>query len=217
MVVAFWDVDTQYDFMKKDGKLYVANAEDIIPNLKALTDCANKNKILILGSVDNHFPEDSEMSVFPVHCMKGTLGQDKIPETLKEECFYVINRPDTLKENLRYSNGDIITIVKCYEKEQIIFEKQTTDVFTNKNADKFLDKFNIDTIIVYGVATDYCVKAAVKGLLKRKYKVYVVEDAIKGIDFTDTKNTLKFFEKKGVIFVETKDVLRYINGGWGKE
>jgi nicotinamidase-related amidase len=31
--VIFWDVDTQYDFMRADGKLYVPDAEHIIPNL----------------------------------------------------------------------------------------------------------------------------------------------------------------------------------------
>ena len=38
--VIFWDVDTQYDFMKADGKLYVPDAEQLIPNLKKLTDFA---------------------------------------------------------------------------------------------------------------------------------------------------------------------------------
>ena len=38
--VLFWDVDTQYDFMRADGKLYVPDAERLIPNLKRLTDYA---------------------------------------------------------------------------------------------------------------------------------------------------------------------------------
>jgi nicotinamidase-related amidase len=32
--VIFWDVDTQYDFMHPDGKLYVPEAERIIGNLQ---------------------------------------------------------------------------------------------------------------------------------------------------------------------------------------
>ena len=39
--VIFWDVDTQYDFMKADGKLYVPDAEQLIPNLRKLTDYAH--------------------------------------------------------------------------------------------------------------------------------------------------------------------------------
>jgi len=33
--------------------------------------------------------------------------------------------------------------------------------------------------VVYGVATDFCVKAAVLGMQKRGVQCYVVEDAIK--------------------------------------
>ena len=29
----FWDVDTQYDFMQPEGKLYVPGAETIIPKV----------------------------------------------------------------------------------------------------------------------------------------------------------------------------------------
>ena len=43
----FWDVDTQYDFMMNDGKLYVPNAEEILPNLEKLYNYARKNEILI--------------------------------------------------------------------------------------------------------------------------------------------------------------------------
>ena len=42
--IIFWDVDTQYDFMKADGKLYVPDAEHIIPNLKRLTDYAHGDR-----------------------------------------------------------------------------------------------------------------------------------------------------------------------------
>ena len=34
----FFDVDTQVDFILKKGSLYVPRAEDIIPNLKKLTE-----------------------------------------------------------------------------------------------------------------------------------------------------------------------------------
>ena len=81
----FWDVDTHYDFMKPDGKLYVTGSEDIIPAVQALTDFAHAHRIPIVASADDHEPSDPEISdtpdwksTFPPHCMRGTPGQRKI-------------------------------------------------------------------------------------------------------------------------------------------
>src|SRR5256885_16981460 len=52
--VIFWDVDTQYDFMKADGKLFVPDADHIIGNLKRLTDYAHAHGIRIVASADDH-------------------------------------------------------------------------------------------------------------------------------------------------------------------
>src|SRR5260370_26346021 len=86
--VILWDVDTQYDFMKADGKLYVPDAEQITRNLKRLSEFAHGHDIPIVASADDHLPSDPEISAtpdwtstFPPHCLRGTPGQRKIPET----------------------------------------------------------------------------------------------------------------------------------------
>src|SRR5438132_1186884 len=83
--VIFWDVDTQYDFMKADGKLYVPDAEQLIPNLRKLTDYAHGHGIRIVASADDHVVNHSEISAnpdwkttFPPHCLRGTPGQRKL-------------------------------------------------------------------------------------------------------------------------------------------
>ena len=90
--VIFWDVDTQYDFMRADGKLYVPDAEQIIPNLRRLTAYARAKRIRVIASADDHVPGHRELSrtpdfkrTFPEHCMRGTKGQARIPETRLEE------------------------------------------------------------------------------------------------------------------------------------
>src|SRR5205809_340829 len=86
--VIFWDDDTQYDFMRADGKLYVPEAEHIIPNLKRLTDYAHGHGIRIVASADDHLMSHAEISelpdwkpTFPAHWLRGTPGQKNIPET----------------------------------------------------------------------------------------------------------------------------------------
>ena len=84
----FWDVDTQYDFLHSDGRLYVPGSEAIIPTLRRLTQYAHDQGIRIVASADDHVPGDPELSdrpdwkdTFPQHCMRGTPGQRKIRET----------------------------------------------------------------------------------------------------------------------------------------
>jgi len=74
--VIFWDVDSQYDFMKADGKLYVPDAEQLIPNLRKLTDYAHGHGIRVVASADDHVLNHGEISAnpdwkttFPPHCL----------------------------------------------------------------------------------------------------------------------------------------------------
>jgi nicotinamidase-related amidase len=86
--LVFWDVDTLYDFMRPNGRLYVPGSEEIIPALEALTAFAHAHRSPIGASADNHDSADAEISeapdwktTFPPHCMRGTAGQRKIAET----------------------------------------------------------------------------------------------------------------------------------------
>jgi nicotinamidase/pyrazinamidase len=53
-------------------------------------------------------------------------------------------------------------------------------------------------MIVYGVATDYCVKAAALGLAERGYRTTVLTDAIAGITKEGTEAALAALEAAGV-------------------
>ena len=205
--VIFWDVDTQYDFMHVDGKLYVPEAERIIPNLKRLSDYAHGHAICVVASADDHVashPEISETpdwrSTFPPHCMRGTAGQKKIPETALRDPLVIeparVDRP-VLADRLRAHKGDIL------------FHKHRFDVFTIENVPAVLDVLNPDDIVLYGVATDVCDKAAVEGLLERRphTRLFVVTDAVRGIDKDVSDQLLKDWGDEGVRLVKTKEVV----------
>ncbi|MCX6709535.1 MAG: isochorismatase family protein [Candidatus Woesearchaeota archaeon] len=183
--VIFFDVDTQHDFMQQafcddknnviKGALYINNAESIIHNLEDLTMYAEKNSIRILGSVDRHFKSDVELisngGQFPEHCMDGTYGQRKIRHSSPKNVLFI--------ENRQYAPGELEEILNNHRNTY--FEKQTTDVFDNPNIEKTLKILKPEIAVVYGVATDYCVKNAAIGLRKHGLEVYLVEDSIKGI------------------------------------
>ncbi len=206
MKTIFWDVDTQYDFMMPDGKLYVPDAEKIIPNLKQLTRYAREKHIPIFGSVDYHNPNDPEISdnpdfreTFPPHCLKGDPGQEKIEATRPENPLWIDSDPIP-EEDLRN--------MLSRHRGEIIFRKQRFDVFSNPNVIPVLNIVQPERIVVYGVALDVCDKYAVEGFLKLgKYDIWLVEDATKPIYPEAAEKLLEEWSKKGVRIVKTADIV----------
>ncbi|MFW9852720.1 MAG: cysteine hydrolase family protein [Candidatus Thorarchaeota archaeon] len=205
--IIFWDVDTQRDFMEPEGSLYVPGAEKIKENLGKLTQYARLNKIRILGSVDFHSDTDPEIErenpdykeTFPPHCMKDDPMQEKIMETRSDITLWI----DTDK----YKEDRIEEIVNGIGP--IIFRKTELDAFSNPNIIPILDSLQPKNIVVYGVAIDFCVKMAIEGLLKRdKYSIYLVIDAIEGIDEEKSKILIEEWVDKGVNAVTTEAVLQ---------
>lgn len=210
--VIFWDVDTQRDFMDPDGKLYVKGAENLKENLEKLTQFANINKIRILGTVDYHSEVDPEIEkdnpdfneTFPPHCMQNDSGQEKILETRSELTNWI--------DPITYPEEKIDQILES--KGPIIFRKTTFDGFSNPNVITFISKIKPQKVVVYGVAIDYCVKTAIEGLLNfGDLEIYLVIDAIEGIN---EENSLKLIEdwiQKGIKTVTTEAVLKgYVHG-----
>ncbi len=206
MSVVFWDVDTQHDFMRPDGKLYVPGAETIVPNLKRLTDYAHAHGIRIVASADDHVKGHRELSeqpdfreTFPEHCMHGTPGQKKIPETALRDPLVVEPAPAdaaALTRRLGEHEGDVL------------LNKQWFDVFTNANTDTVIGALKPRTIVLYGVATDVCNKYALEGLMARhpEVRLFAVHDAMRAIDPDAQEHLLKQWGEEGVRIVDTDEI-----------
>lgn len=192
--IFFMDIDTQRDFMLPKGKLYVAGAERIIPKLRRLFDLARKNEITILSSMDAHTDEDAEFQDFPPHCVRGSEGQRKLDETLLPRPLILQNRP--IDRNL----PDVVR-----KHQQIIVEKQTLDIFDNPVTERLL-RVLPHRAIVFGVATEYCVKMACMGLRQRGVQTAVISDAIRSIAPKAEKEALEEMRMEGVEFI-TLDIL----------
>ncbi len=204
----FWDVDTQYDFVRADGKLYVPGAEQLIPSFKRLNEYAHTHGIRVIASADDHVPEDAEISdapdfdkTYPPHCLRGTPGQEKIPETALRDPLLIepvaIDRAE-LERRVREHRGDIL------------FHKHWFDVFTNPNVEPVLEELDPDEIVVYGVALDVCNRYVIEGLLERRPKttLRLVTDAALPIVAARGQALLERWQKYGVELIRTGEALR---------
>lgn len=200
----FLDIDTQVDFIMPYGKLYIKNAERLLTNLKLLTDFAHKNNIQIVATSDSHSLTDKEISntpnfieTFPPHCISNTDGAKKIKETELQNPL-IIN----------YA-ADISIEAKIYEhnKDFLILKKEF-DMFSNPFSLIVFKILAPQKIVVYGVATDVCVKFAIEGLLNSGYKeIWFVKDASEGIDPAKISQLLRDWESRGVKTVFTFDII----------
>lgn len=202
----FWDVDTQVDFMRAKGKLYVPGAESLIPNLKALTQAAKKHRIPVVASADDHEPGDAELSdapdfrtTFPPHCLRGTPGVRRIPETRRTGAVEIGHQALAMSTLRRKLRG---------EAPVILIHKKRFDVFTNPNTEAIVRTLAPARIVVYGVALDVCDRDAVEGLLARGFSnLELVTDAVKPIHPQDGKALLADWKGRGVRLVSTARVL----------
>lgn len=203
-----WDVDTQIDFIMASGKLSVPGAEAIIPNLECLTDWAHRSNIRIVATADDHDVGHAEITdhpdwrtTFPPHCMRGTPGQRKIAAT-------------TLRDPLRFEPvpldaAEVAAAVLAHAGD-ILLNKPGTDVFRwNPNAAIVLATLAPDRVIVYGVATDFCTRAAVTGLarLRPEAKLVIVVDAIRGIDDAVSRALVAEWRAAGHMLTTTSEVV----------
>ena len=195
--LAFVDIDTQRDFIQPDGALCVAGAGNIVTNLKKLVDFAREKGIWLLSSADTHTADDPEFGQFPPHCVAGTEGQSKIAETTRIPYLVVKNHPDALPEEIS-------------AETQVIFEKQAFDVFANPNFLRFVQEKGLTKFVVFGVATDYCVRAVALGLRENGFDVTVVEDAIRAVAPDTEKKSLEEMKAAGVKFCTTDRLISEI-------
>jgi nicotinamidase/pyrazinamidase len=200
--VILWDVDTQVDFMLPEGKLYVPGAEETAPALGRLVGAARAAGLVHVASADDHELTDVEISsepdfstTYPPHCLRGTRGARRIPETEQVE-------PVPL--------GLELVSERYLEGREFLLLKKHFDVFTNPHAGLLLERLDPDTVIVFGVATDVCDHATILGLRERGRRVIFVEDAARGLDEMRTAACLAEWLDLGVIFSTVDGVLSLI-------
>ena len=194
-----WDVDTQVDFIRADGRLAVPDAEAAVPAMAQLVAWARAEGIPHVASADDHELTDDEISetpdfaaTFPPHCLRGTRGAGKIAETEQRDPV-PLGAAEVPEQWLR--------------GREFLLLKKHFDVFTNPNTDRLLEWLAPDEVLLFGVATDICDDAAIRGLLARGHKVTYVEDASCGIDDERSKACVIDWRGGGVRVAKVEEIV----------
>ena len=181
MKTVFFDVDTQIDFLFPAGALYVPGAERLLPAFAQLNRYAAVHGIPLVSTTDAHAENDPEFRTWPPHCVAGTAGQAKPATTLLDIRTVIPDRPVRVKT----------------AAPQIVLEKRVLDPFSNPNMPTLLAALGADEYVVYGVVTEYCVRAAALGLAATGRPVTLVTDAIQALDQAACDRTFREFAGRG--------------------
>ncbi len=185
--------------MLPEGKLYVPGAEQTAPAMERLIAAAREAGVVHVASADDHELTDPEISTepdfrttYPPHCLRGTRGARKVPET---------EQLDPVPLALHQVREEFL------QGREFLLLKKHFDVFTNPHAERLLARFPDDEIVVFGVATDVCDDAAILGMLERGRRVRFVEDAARGLDESRVHQCTKAWRERGVAFSTVDEVL----------
>jgi nicotinamidase/pyrazinamidase len=210
----FVDVDTQRDFCDPGGALSVRGAPNDV--FRLLVRAAAERGAPILGSVDSHAYDAWEFASsasvgpngedprFPDHCVKGTPGWLKIDGTLPARFRFVASAGAADPEALARELADGRT-------QALYFEKEVYSLFANPLAEPVVTSLRrllaAPRFFVFGVATDYCVKAAALGLRERGCDVTVLTDAIAAVTGAGGEAALGELARAGVALAASATLL----------
>ena len=190
--------DIQGDFTTwKKGSLAVDGADRaFVQKVQNATGTLAKEGCLVFGIQDWH--PANHVSFFTNHPGKQAFEVIKI-----EGKTQVLWPPHCIQgtENARVlvDNNLFMAIVKKGKDPRYdSYSGFQDDGGTETEMDSILKRNGIEKVIVYGLATDYCVKATAIDAATAGYNVTVVEGLCKGVAPDTTKSALKEMKKNGI-------------------
>lgn len=166
-------VDVQNDFADPRGTLSVPGAEEAIAAINRELAEARAAGALVVYTQDWHPPVTphfvTDGGIWPEHCIGGTWGAElhRALDALPEE------------PRIRKGVGGEDGYSGFTVADPVGGERSPTGL-----AD-LLGQRHIDTVVVVGLATDYCVKATALDARSLGFPTTVVQDAVRAVDLAE--------------------------------
>lgn len=188
------DICTQRDFLDAGAILQISSPDLVLANLRRVFDWARTTNIGVVSCVESHRPTEL-VSGFPLHCIDGTPGQQKLAFTLLEpRCIVEADNVLSLPHDL------------CGQYRQLIFRKRSRDILGNPKADRFLTQLEVSEFILCGVGLERAIRGLALGLLARNKPVTVVTDACGTWIPADGDLAARQLAAKGIRMVTTEEL-----------
>ena len=184
--VALVVVDVQNDFADPRGSLSVKGGDDIVPRVNELVAAARAADATVAYTQDWHPPDTPHFAkdggIWPVHCVRDTWGAAFHPGLAVDG------------EVVRKGTGGEDGYSGFTMRDPVSDQEASTGL------DERLRAHGVDTVVVVGLATDYCVKATALDAVRLDYPTTVVRDCIAAVDVEpgDGERALRELEVAGV-------------------
>lgn len=175
-------VDMQRDFMP-GGALPVPGGDQVVSIINEYVDLFRRSGALVVATRDWHPPDHISFvhrgGPWPPHCVQGTPGAEFHP-------------------GLNLPPGTLVV------SKATSSDKEAYSGFEDTGLDSELRGRGVRRIFVCGVATDYCVRATALDGVRLGFQVFLLADAIRGVDVPpgSVKRSIEEMLESGVVLVE---------------
>jgi nicotinamidase/pyrazinamidase len=163
-------VDVQNDFADPGGSLYVTGGDEAVASVNREVDRARDAGAMVVYTQDWHPPHtphfQQDGGVWPVHCVADTWGAELHP------ALTVVDGAERVRKGTGGEDGYSAFAVRHPESG----EEHGTGL------EETLRQRGAATVVVVGLATDYCVKETVVDAARKGWTTVVVADAIRAVD-----------------------------------
>lgn len=196
-------VDVQGDFTKyKNGSLAVEGTNKAyIQAVEKATKKVKEAGLSIIATQDWH--PQNHMSFFTSH--RGKVAFDTIKIGKRDQVLWpphcVQNTPGA--EILLDKNLLDATVKKGTNPNYDSYSGFKDDGGKKTEMDLLLKKNKISKVVIYGIATDYCVRATALDALTEGYKVILIKNLCRGVAADTSKKAIEEMKSKGVVILES--------------
>lgn len=176
-------VDVQNDFCP-GGALPVPHGDGVVAVANTLL---SKRGWLRVASRDwhpaNHCSFRAQGGPWPPHCVQNTPGAEFHPGLNQEAIDLVVSKADRP-------------------------DKDAYSAFEGTGLAEKLRRRGVKRVFVLGLATDYCVKSTAIDAVRAGFRVFAVEDGMRGVEVTpgDSEKALAEMRKHGVELVRSEQI-----------